>query len=136
MNNLLNQMRRTATATDCIFAYTNQVMAKISSYGGNPNAPVGGHIISHASDYRFYTRRTKADVRKIELQDNAGLPEFDAELVVGWGGLYPDSKTKKEMEPDIKEYFEKQGEGLEVEEDTPDVEEEVVVEAETVAGES
>jgi hypothetical protein len=111
-------------------------MAKISSYGGNPNAPVGGHIISHASDYRFYTRRTKADVRKIELQDNAGLPEFDAELVVGWGGLYPDSKTKKEMEPDIKEYFEKQGEGLEVEEDTPDVEEEVVVEAETVAGES
>ena len=136
MNNLLNQMRRTSTATECIFAYTNQVMAKISTYGGNPNAPVGGHIISHASDYRFYTRRTKGDIRKIELQDNAGLPEFDAELIIGWGGMYPDSKTKKEIEPDIKEYFEKQGEGLEAEEDTPEVEEEVVVEAETVAGES
>jgi RecA/RadA recombinase len=137
MNNLLNSMRRTATATDCIFAYTNQVMAKISTYGGNPNAPVGGHIVSHASDYRFYTRRTKGDTRKIELQDNAGLPEFDAELVVAWGGLYPDSKMKKEIEPQILEYFEKRGETLDVDNDDAPEEEETVIEAETVAaGES
>jgi RecA/RadA recombinase len=136
MNNLLNSMRRTATATDCIFAYTNQVMAKISTYGGNPNAPVGGHIVSHASDYRFYTRRTKGDTRKIELQDNAGLPEFDAELVVAWGGLYPDSKMKKEMEPQILEYFEKRGETIDVDNDEAP-EEEAVIEAETVsAGET
>jgi len=109
MNNLLNQMRRTATATDCIFAYTNQVMAKISTYGGNPNAPVGGHIISHASDYRFYTRRTKDDKRKLQLIDNAGLPEFDVDMVVGWGGMYPDSKGKKDKEPEILDYFERQG---------------------------
>jgi DNA repair protein RadA len=133
MNNLLNQMRRTATATECIFAYTNQVMAKISTYGGNPNAPVGGHIVSHASDYRFYTRRTKGDVRKIELQDNAGLPEFDAELVVAWGGLYSDSKTKKEIEPQILEYFEKQGETVDVDSDDAPEKEEAVIEAETVS---
>ena len=136
MNHLLNQMRRTTTATDCIFAYSNQVMAKISTYGGNPNAPVGGHIISHASDYRFYTRRTKGDTRKIELQDNAGLPEFSQELVIGWGGFYLDSKSKKEKEPDILEYFEKRGEGLKIEEDAAEAEEEIVVEAETVAGET
>ena len=136
MNNLLNLMRRTSTATECIFAYTNQVMAKISTYGGNPNAPVGGHIVSHASDYRFYTRRTKADIRKIELQDNAGLPEFDAEIVVGHGGFYPDSKSKKEMEPDIEAYFEKRGDSLDAGNESPDgEEEEIVVEAETVAGE-
>ena len=136
MNGLLNQMRRTATATEAIFAYTNQVMAKISSYGGNPNAPVGGHIISHASDYRFYTRRTKADVRKIELQDNAGLPEFDVDVVVGWGGLYTDSKTKKEHEPDVLEYFEKRGIDVkdEVEHSGSDSEEEeLVLEAESVS---
>lgn len=137
MNNLLNQMRRTATATDAIFAYTNQVMARISTYGGNPNAPVGGHIVSHASDYRFYTRRTKGDTRKIELQDNAGLPEFDAELIVGWGGLFPDSKTKKDVEPKILEYFEKRGETIDVDGDAGPDEEETVIEAETVsAGES
>ena len=135
MNALLNQMRRTATATEAIFVYTNQVMARISTYGGNPNAPVGGHIISHASDYRFYTRRTKGDTRKIELQDNAGLPEFNVELEVGWGGLYTDSKTKKEAEPQILEYFEKRGETIDVDEALE--EEETVIEAETVsAGES
>ena len=138
MNNLLNQMRRISTATDAIFAYTNQVMAKISTYGGNANAPVGGHIVSHASDYRFYTRRTKGDTRKIELQDNAGLPEFDQELIVGWGGLFPDSKTKKDIEPQILEYFEKRGENIDVDGDVaPAEEEETVIEAETVpAGES
>jgi DNA repair protein RadA len=109
MNALLNQMRRTAKATDAVFVYTNQVMAKISTYGGYDNAPIGGHILSHASDYRFYTRRTKEDKRKLQLIDNAGLPEFDVELVVGWGGMYADSKSKKEKEPAILDYFEKQG---------------------------
>jgi DNA repair protein RadA len=109
MNALLNQMRRTAKATDAVFVYTNQVMSKISTYGGYDNAPIGGHILSHASDYRFYTRRTKEDKRKLQLIDNAGLPEFDVEMVVGWGGMYADSKSKKEKEPEILDYFEKQG---------------------------
>ena len=109
MNALLNQMRRTAKATDAVFVYTNQVMSKISAYGGYDNAPIGGHILSHASDYRFYTRRTKEDKRKIQLIDNAGLPEFNVELVLGWGGMYADSKSKKEKEPEILDYFEKKG---------------------------
>lgn len=139
MNALLNQMRRIATATEAIFVYSNQVMAKISTYGGVANAPVGGHIISHASDYRFYTRRTKGDTRKIELQDNAGLPEFDIDVLVGWGGLYSDAKSKKDMEPNILEYFEKRGEKLSIEpakseseeESAEDAEKEIVIEAET-----
>ncbi len=98
MNNILNQMRRTAAATGAVFAYSNQVMANISSYGGNPNAPVGGHVLSHASDYRFYVRRIKDDERKITLQDNAGVPEFDVTLKIGWGGFYEDTKEKKDSE--------------------------------------
>jgi DNA repair protein RadA len=109
MNSLLNQMRRIARATDAVFVYTNQVMASISVYGGNPNSPVGGHILSHASDYRLYTRRTKADKRKIQLIDNAGLPEFEIEVVIGWGGMYSDSKEKKSREVDILECFEERG---------------------------
>ncbi|MBD3406874.1 MAG: DNA repair and recombination protein RadA [Candidatus Lokiarchaeota archaeon] len=109
MNGILNTMRRTASATESIFAYTNHVMAKISLYGGNPNAPVGGHIISHASDYRFYTRRSKKDKRKLDLQDNAGVPEFSMEFTIGWGGFYESSSEKKEVEPEIKAYFKKHG---------------------------
>ncbi len=101
MNSILNQMRRTAVATGATFAYTNHVMANISTYGGNPNAPVGGHILSHASDYRFYVRRIKEDQRRIALQDNAGVPEFELTYKIGWGGFYEESKDKKDSESDI-----------------------------------
>lgn len=111
MNNILNQMRRTAAATGAMFAYTNQVMATISNYGGNPNAPVGGHVLSHASDYRFYVRRSKADERKITLQDNAGVPEFEIVMKIGWGGMYEDPKEKKSKEEEILENLKKSGHG-------------------------
>lgn len=123
MNTILNSMRRTARATDAIFAYTNQVMSKISLYGGHDNAPIGGHIISHASDFRFYTRRTKDDKRKIQLIDNAGLPEFELELLVGWGGFYADSKDKKDTESKILEYFEKKGLDAEIDDSDSELEE-------------
>jgi len=103
MNRILNQMRRTGVATGATFVYTNQAMANISAYGGNPNAPVGGHILAHASDYRFYVRKLKDDERQIVLRDNAGVPEFHEKLKLGWGGFYEDSKSKKKHEPDILE---------------------------------
>jgi DNA repair protein RadA len=112
INKLLNGMRRTGTATEAIFAYTNQVMAKIAVYGGNPNAPVGGHIVSHASDYRFYVRKSLKKKRKIDLRDNAGVPEFSKEFVLGWGGFYDDAKACKESEAKIKKHFDKRGWGM------------------------
>lgn len=109
INGILNQMRRVAAATDAVFAYTNQVMAGIGGYVSIPNLPVGGHIISHASDYRFYTRAKKGGVRVLELQDNAGLPEFSMELFVGWGGFFGSAEERAETEPEVKEFLEKNG---------------------------
>jgi RecA/RadA recombinase len=109
MNSVLNQMRRTAAATGATFAYTNQVMANISLYGGNPNHPIGGHVLSHASDYRFYVKRRMKDERVISLQDNAGVPEFEVRVHVGWGGFYEASKDKKDTEPRIIESLGKSG---------------------------
>lgn len=125
MNNILNQMRRTSAATGAMFAYTNQVMANISKYGGNPNAPVGGHVLSHASDYRFYVRRIKDDERKITLQDNAGVPEFDVSLKIGWGGFYADAKSKKDSEAIL---LEKLGKSKEFYEAKAEIEDDVVEE--------
>ena len=73
INSILNWMRRLGLATDAIFVYTNQVTTKIpKGYGsGNPSAPVGGHVVSHASDYRFFTRGGAQKKRKISLKDNA-----------------------------------------------------------------
>ncbi|MDF1539676.1 MAG: AAA family ATPase, partial [Candidatus Thorarchaeota archaeon] len=137
MNSVLNQMRRTAAATEATFAYTNQAMANISLYGGNPNAPVGGHILSHASDYRFYVKRRMKDERMISLQDNAGVPEFEIKVNVGWGGFYENSKDKKDSESGILESLKKSGKAgfgealAEVDGESPDDEslEEVEVEA-------
>lgn len=106
INSLLNWMRRLGLATDAIFVYTNQVTTQISSYGGNPSAPVGGHVVAHASDYRFFTRVGAAGKRKISLKDNSGVPEFDVECEIGWGGLYKDKTEKKNSE---KMIFEKLG---------------------------
>ena len=103
MNALLNQMRRATHATDAIFVYTNQVMAKISNYGGYDNAPIGGHILSHASDYRFYTTVGKSDDRRMVLKDNAGVPEFEVTLKIGWGGFFESAASKKALEPKIVE---------------------------------
>ena len=94
INYLLNWMRRMGLATDTMFVYTNQVTTQINNWGGNPSAPVGGHIMSHASDYRFFCRVGQEGKRKLTLRDHAGVPEFTEEIHMGWGGFY---KGKKEM---------------------------------------
>jgi len=120
INNLLNWMRRLGLATDAVFIYTNQVTTKIpTGYGtANPSAPVGGHVVAHASDYRFFTRVGAQGKRKISLKDNSGVPEFDVEVEIGWGGLYGDKTEKKNTERLIFEKLgslnssdEKEGEG-------------------------
>lgn len=100
INSLLNWMRRLGLATDAIFVYTNQATTQIApNYGkGNPSAPVGGHVVSHGSDYRFFIRVGKEKKRKISLKDNSGVPEFDLEISIGWGGVYSDKREKNNME--------------------------------------
>jgi len=103
INSLLNTMRRMGIATDAIFAYTNQVTTQISNYGGNAYAPAGGHVVSHASDYRFYAGKGTEGKRKLVLRDNAGVPEFTAEVHIGWGGFYKEKSEKTSMEKIIQE---------------------------------
>ncbi len=109
MNKLLSLMRRTAAATEAIFVYTNQVMSKISQFSSSLNAPSGGHILSHASDYRFNLKVGKDDQRKIALQDNAGVPEFELTLKLGWGGFYENAKEKDNMQDAILKYLRSRG---------------------------
>ena len=103
INGLLNQMRRIGLATEAVFVYTNQVTVQISNYGSNLYAPAGGHVVSHASDYRFYVGKGQKGKRKVSLKDNAGVPEFSVECHLGWGGLYREASEKKEMESLIRE---------------------------------
>ncbi len=117
INSLLNTMRRMGIATDAIFAYTNQVTTQISNYGGNAYAPAGGHVVSHASDYRFYAGKGTEGKRKLVLRDNAGVPEFSVEVHIGYGGFYKEKSEKTSMEKLIKEKLGSQLGALEDEEE-------------------
>ena len=132
INNLMNLMRRVATATDVIFLYTNQAISKPGLFA-QPNAPVGGHVVSHASDYRFQAAPGKGTKRAYRLKDHAGLPDFEVGSSIGWGGFYNDEKERKKMEPDIIEYLESLGLSTEIPQPAEDLEEDEVVEAEVTA---
>ncbi len=105
MNWILNTMRRIGLATGVVFVYTNQVMDKIGQ-GGSPsiiNQPIGGHILAHGSDFRFYTTKAAGTDRTLKLLDNAGVPAFQMALKFGWGGFYDDINEKKAHEERIVE---------------------------------
>jgi DNA repair protein RadA len=126
MNRFLSKMRRLATAYDVTFLYTNQAISTTGFYS-SPNAPAGGHIIAHGNDYRFECKNsgtTKTpDKRKIRLRDNAGIPDFNEELSLGWGGFYNDSRERSKLEPDISEFLKNSGYSTD-----PDAPEEVAAE--------
>ena len=130
INALLNLMRRVATATDVTFLYTNQAISKPGLFA-QPNAPAGGHIVSHASDYRFQASPGKGNHRKYTLKDHAGLPDFDVTVSIGWGGFYNDEKERKKAESEIIEYLEKTGLSTDVPE--PDDEDDTELEQEVTA---
>ena len=91
-------LRNIAKSSEGICLYTNQVYEHLSSYGGNPNSAMNGHVMSHASDYRFYLRRRMRERRGLALQKAPDVPEFDAEFEIGWGGFYPDRTERKHSE--------------------------------------
>ena len=93
------------TTMGCIVVVTNQVYNKVENYGGNPNAPVGGHIMAHAATYRFYLRRMKEDQRRIRLEDHVGLPESEADLRLGWGGFFGTEQERKVVSHAIVDYL-------------------------------
>ena len=106
MLTMVNEMRKMGSATGAVFVYTNQVQEKISKLFSASNQPIGGHILSHGSDFRFYTAGKNTD-RKILLKDNAGVPPFEVKLKFGWGGFYETAdelvKNEKRVVKRLKE---------------------------------
>ena len=95
-------------ATDVMFVYSNQAISRVGPFPVL-NAPVGGHIVSHASDYRFMSTEGKSGKRKLYLKDHAGLPNFNVEFSIGWGGFYNSEDERKKTEPEVVEYLKSKG---------------------------
>jgi DNA repair protein RadA len=70
----------------CVYL-TNQVMSKPDQFFGDPTAPIGGHIVAHASTFRIYLRKGKKGSRVAKLIDAPNLADGECNFIVQEGGL-------------------------------------------------
>ncbi len=87
LNRHLHQLLRLTEIHNIAVYVTNQVMARPDMLFGDPTAPIGGHILGHASTVRFYLRKSKEDKRIARLIDSPHLPEGEAVFKVTSDGV-------------------------------------------------
>ena len=54
---------------------------------GDPTTHVGGNIVAHASTFRLYLRKSKANTRIARLIDSPNLPEGEAVFTLTENGI-------------------------------------------------
>ena len=87
LNRHLHALQKLADTHNIAVYLTNQVMARPDIMFGDPTTHIGGHIVGHASTYRVYLRKSKANTRIARLIDSPNLPEGEAVFTVSESGL-------------------------------------------------
>ena len=87
LNMHMHDLLRLAETYNLAVVVTNQVQSNPAAFFGDPNRPAGGNILAHASTYRLYLRKSKANTRKAILIDNPYLPEGEAMFHVTEKGI-------------------------------------------------
>ncbi len=88
LNTHMHEILDFATRHNAIAYVTNQVHARPDAFFGDPNKPIGGHIVGHASTYRLYLRKGKAGKRVARLIDSPNLPEGECVFAVDEKGVH------------------------------------------------
>ncbi len=78
LNRHMNALQKMADTYNIAVYVTNQVMARPDVMFGDPTIAIGGHIVGHASTYRLYLRKSKANKRIARLIDSPNMPEGEA----------------------------------------------------------
>jgi len=87
LNRHMHDLKQIADINNALVLVTNQVQSKPDAFFGDPNRPIGGHIVGHASTFRLYLRKAKAGRRIARLVDSPNLPEGEAVFSVLEEGL-------------------------------------------------
>ena len=87
LNRYIHQLMKLAETYNLAVYVTNQVMANPAQMFGDPTTAIGGHIVGHASTYRFYLRRGKKDSRVAKLIDSPNLPDNECIFFVTEAGV-------------------------------------------------
>jgi DNA repair protein RadA len=88
LNTHMHEILEFATRHNAVAYVTNQVAAKPDAFFGDPNRPIGGHIVGHASTYRLYLRKGKGGKRVARLIDSPNLPEGECVFAVDEKGVH------------------------------------------------
>lgn len=87
LNRHIHTLQRLSDLHNLSVVVTNQVMANPGLLFGDPTTPIGGHIVGHASAYRVYLRKGKAEKRIARLVDSPCMPEGECVFKVTENGI-------------------------------------------------
>ncbi|MFH0715078.1 MAG: DNA repair and recombination protein RadA [Candidatus Diapherotrites archaeon] len=78
LNKHMHTLQKLAEMNNVVVLVTNQVMSRPDILFGDPTAPIGGHVVAHASKTRIYLRKAKENKRVAKLVDSPSLPDGEA----------------------------------------------------------
>ncbi|MDT7864618.1 MAG: DNA repair and recombination protein RadA [Thermoproteota archaeon] len=87
LNKHIHDLHRIAMLYNAAVVVTNQIVAAPDVFFGNPNRPVGGHIIAHGCTYRLLIRKGKENQRIIKIYDSPMHPESETVFLITEGGI-------------------------------------------------
>ncbi|QAU13171.1 DNA repair and recombination protein RadA [Halorubrum sp. BOL3-1] len=90
LNKHLHDLMRLGDLYNTAILVTNQVASNPDSYFGDPTQAIGGNILGHASTFRIYLRKSKADKRIVRLVDAPNLADGEGVMRVQNEGLKPE----------------------------------------------
>ena len=87
LNQHLHTLLKLAEVYNIAVIVTNQVHSQPDMFFGDPTAPVGGHILAHASHTRTYLRKSKGERRIARIVDSPLLPESETVFAITQDGI-------------------------------------------------
>ncbi|MHA1309838.1 MAG: DNA repair and recombination protein RadA [Candidatus Helarchaeota archaeon] len=87
LNRFIHKLLQLSEAHNLAVYITNQVQSSPGVFFGDPTVPTGGNVIAHASTYRLYLRKSKANKRVAKLIDSPCLPEAEAVFSITEHGI-------------------------------------------------
>lgn len=97
----MRTLQRLADEFGIAVIITNQVVSQVDGgpsamFNPNPNKPIGGNIIAHASTTRISLKKGRGETRIAKIYDSPCLPESDCLFAIGEEGI--GDPSPKDME--------------------------------------
>ena len=94
LNRHLHDLLRVARQLNAAVVVTNQMMDKPDTFFGDPEKPIGGHVLGHTATFRIWLKRSRGNLRITRLVDSPYLPDGEAVVKVSERGVEDGSRSK------------------------------------------